>query len=77
MDDSYATVVETALRQGGTNGFFLANEVNLLDRSVGLQGELNTVDDGTTSVVATHDIHCDSHKAKERWREQILPRSLK
>jgi len=44
----------------------LADEVKFGDVWVGLQGQLDSIDDDAGSVVATHDIHDDSHKWKER-----------
>src|SRR5205814_584829 len=42
------------------------DQVELGNGWVGLQRQPDSIDDDTTSVVATHDIHYDSHKSKER-----------
>lgn len=56
----------TGLGQGSLDFSLLADEVQFGDVWVSLQGQLDPIDDDSDSVVATHDIHDDSHKWKER-----------
>jgi hypothetical protein len=44
----------------------VADKAKLGDRGVLLEGELNPVDDDLWTTVATHHIHADAHKRKER-----------
>ena len=37
-------------------------------RSVGFERQFDAFDDDSATVVATHDIHCDSHKVEERGK---------
>ena len=46
-------------------------------RGMGLQRQPDPIDDDPAAVVATHDIHRDSHKWKERRRLLTRPRSAK
>ena len=52
--------------EAGLDLGLLADEMQLGDVRVGLQRLLDPIDDDFDSVVATHDIHDDSHKWKER-----------
>jgi hypothetical protein len=49
-------------RQGRMNGRFIPDEEQLRDSFFVLEGPFGACDDDATPVVATHDIHCDSHK---------------
>jgi hypothetical protein len=62
VDDAHAMVAKSALGQGGMDFTPIANQIEGGNSLVGLQGPLGTLDDHPASVVATHDIHCDSHK---------------
>jgi hypothetical protein len=54
---------------------FQPDEVQLRNVRVGLERLFDTIDDDRDSVVATHDIHDDSHKWKERGRHPSRRRS--
>ena len=47
----------------------VADQVKGGDSRVGLQRPLGALDDDPAAVVATHDIHCDSHNRTERGEE--------
>jgi hypothetical protein len=46
----------------------VANEVQARDAGVRFQCVFDAFDDNLTTVVATHDIHYNSHKWKERGK---------
>ena len=50
------------------------DKVQLGNVRVGLERLFDTIDDDRDSVVATHDIHDDSHKWKERSELSTRPR---
>ena len=62
MDDADAMVAKTARRQGGMNCSLITDEIKGGDFFIGLERELGTCDDHSATVVAAHDIHCDSHR---------------
>jgi hypothetical protein len=43
----------------------VADQVEGRDSSVGLQRPFGAFNDDPAAVVATHDIHCDSHKGTD------------
>src|ERR1035438_3447378 len=55
-------VAKPALGQGGMDFAAVADQIESRNSLVGLQGPFGALDDHSASVVATHDIHCDSHK---------------
>ena len=62
VDDAHAMVAKAAGRQGGVDFGLVADEVEGGDFLVGLQRPFGACDDDPATVVATHDIHCDSHR---------------
>ena len=62
MDDLDAMVAKAARRQGGVDFSLVADEKNARRCPVRLQGAFDAFDDDPATVVAAHDIHCDSHK---------------
>ena len=66
MDDTHAMVAEPALGQGGVDFTSVADQVEGGDSLVSLQSPLDAFDDHPATVVATHDIHCDSHRGTGR-----------
>ena len=48
----------------------VADEVEGVMARIGFECPFGAFDDDPATVVATHDIHCDSHKRKER--EDVL-----
>jgi hypothetical protein len=63
MDDADAMIAKASYRQGGMDFGFVADEIQGGDLLIGLEGAFGAFNDHTAPVVATHDIHCDSHKA--------------
>ena len=61
VDDADAMVAKTARRQGGMDFLLVADEIDDGEVFAFLQGALHAGDDHTATVVAAHDIHCDSH----------------
>ena len=61
-----ARIVTTSALKSSLNVRLLADQVKLGDIRVGLERLLDPINDDPASVVATHDIHDDSHKWKER-----------
>src|ERR1019366_10387971 len=66
MDDAHAMVTKPSLGQGGVDFAPIANQVKGGNPLIGLQSPLGALDDHPAAVVATHDIHCDSHKETQR-----------
>jgi hypothetical protein len=73
--DAQARILATGALEGGLDFGLLADEMKLGDERVGLQRQLDPIDDDPASMVATHDIHDDSHKWKERSEHPTRPRS--
>jgi hypothetical protein len=46
------------------NGIFIADEVNAGNFFAFFQRAFHAGDDNTTTVIAAHDVHCDSHVEK-------------
>jgi hypothetical protein len=61
MDDFDAVVSETARWQRRVDFVLVADQEKRLDIFVGLKRQLCARDDNPATVVAAHDIHCDSH----------------
>ena len=55
-------VAEAALGQGGVDLAPIADEVQGGNLRIGLQSPLGALNHDPATVVAPHDIHCDSHK---------------
>ena len=51
---------------GGADFGFVADEKQGGDGAVCVECLFDAFDDDPATVVATHDIHCDSHKRRER-----------
>jgi hypothetical protein len=63
VDDADARVrVEPEGAEMGGDFLLMADQMQLGQLSVLRQRELCAVNDDATTVVATHDIHCDAHK---------------
>ena len=61
MNHANAMVTKPALGQGGMDFASIADQVKSADALVGLERPLRAFDDHPAAVVATHDIHCNSH----------------
>ena len=70
-------VLAAGASEGGLDLGLSADEVEFGDVRVGLQRQFDAIDDDFDSVVATHDIHDDSHKWKERRRASARTALLK
>ena len=55
-------VAKTPGRQGGVDFGLIADQKKGGDFLVVLQRPLDAFDDDSASVVAAHDIHCNSHR---------------
>ena len=47
---------------GGAGFRFVADEEHLADGRISFEGLFDAFDDDCATVVATHDIHCNSHR---------------
>ena len=61
MDDAHPMVAKTAFGQGGMNVSLIADKVEGGNFIIAFQRPFGTGNDDPATVVATHDIHCDSH----------------
>ena len=61
MDDANAMIAKTARWQRRMNCGLIADKKKCGNLLIGLKRELRARDDNPATVVATHDIHCDSH----------------
>ena len=57
-----AGIAEPRLLAGGIDFSLIANEINRGDGPVCIECLFDAFDDDPATVVATHDIHCNSHK---------------
>ena len=74
MDDVHAMVAKATGRQGGVNVDLIANQVNGGDFFVALKRLFDAFDDNTTPVIATHDIHSNSHRRnKGKKNAEVFP----
>ena len=62
MDHAHAVISKTALWQCGVDLSLVANQKKVGDVFIVLKGSFCALNDDAASVVATHDIHCNSHK---------------
>ena len=62
MNHVDTVIAKPALRQGSMNLAPVTNEVKGGNSAISLQSPVGALADHTTAVVATHDIHCNSHK---------------
>ena len=62
MDDAHAMVAKTAFGQSGVDFGLVADQVEGGDVFVVLQRPFDAGNDDPATVVAAHDIHCDSHR---------------
>jgi hypothetical protein len=62
VNDSHAMVAKTTGGQGGVNVSLIANQVKGGDGFIVLKRLFDAFDDNTTPVIATHDIHSNSHR---------------
>jgi hypothetical protein len=65
MDDTNAMIAKTARWQRRMNCGLITDKKKRGNLFVGLKRELRARDDNPATVVATHDIHCNSH----RWNK--------
>ena len=70
MDDAQPVILKMASLERDFDLALQSDEMDFGNRRVGLQGQLDPIYDDPGTVVATHDIHCDSHKWKERRRSR-------
>jgi hypothetical protein len=73
--NAQAWIVATGALKGGLDVGLQADQMKLGDTRIGLERLLDPINDDPASVVATHDIHDDSHKWKERSELPTQPRS--
>jgi hypothetical protein len=73
MDHMYAVVAKSALWQSAVNLASVADQVEGSDPLFGLESPFDALDDHSTSVVATHDIHCNSHISTKRGETWAAP----
>jgi len=66
MNDFDAIVLKASLGHRRPDLRFVTHEAKPGDFVEGVERDLDALNDNLTAVVATHDIHYDSHKAKER-----------
>ena len=62
VDDAHTMVAKTAGRQGGVDFGLIADQIEGGDFLVVFQCPPDALDDDSAPVVATHDIHCNSHR---------------
>ena len=62
VDHAHAMIAETPCRQGGMDVRLVADEIKGGDFFAGLQRQFGAGNDDPATVVAAHDIHCDSHR---------------
>ena len=62
MNDVQARICKLADLESRLDFLFPADEKEFGDFRIGLQRELDPIDNDLASVVATHDIDSDSHK---------------
>jgi hypothetical protein len=73
VDHLHAVSTEPARGQGGMDFRLVTHQVKRADLFVGLECPLGPLDDHPATVVATHDIHCDSHKAGRGEQNRSSP----
>jgi len=73
MDDAHPVVAEAALGQGGVDLAAIADEVESRDLRIGLERPQGPLDHDSATVVAPHDIHCDSHNATGSGETRSTP----
>jgi hypothetical protein len=61
MDDLHAVIAKATLRQGSMDLFPVSDQEHFRDPPVCLESPFGAFDDNSTAVVATHDIHCNTH----------------
>ena len=66
MNDFDAVVLKAGFGHRRPDLCFVTHEAKPGDFVAGVERDFDALDDNLTAVVATHDIHYDSHKAKER-----------
>ena len=74
MNHAHAMVAETTLWQRGMDSRLVAYQEQLGNVFIGLKGALGPFYHHTAAMVATHDIHCDSHgkvRGRSRARGEI------
>ncbi len=74
MNDMHAMVAKPALRQSGVYLASVADQEKGSDPLFGLQSPLDALNDHPAAVVATHDIHCNSHIGTQAERTLALRR---
>lgn len=71
MDNLHPVVTQLAGFQGGPNFVLFTNEQQGGNFLVRIQRAFDAFDDNPATGIATHDIHCNSHKWKERGMDVI------
>jgi GTP cyclohydrolase II len=61
VDYAHAMIAKAASGQRSVNFSFVADEVKSGDVFVSLKCPFGAFDDDATTMIATHDIHCNSH----------------
>src|SRR2546422_531208 len=75
MDDFDAFVAEMSLGHRRPDLRLVPHQVKLGNSVAGVERGFDAFDDNLATMVATHDIHYDSHKAKERRRNRLRVRA--
>ncbi len=73
MDNVDAIIPQTRCADGSLNFVLLANQMERADLLVSFERAFDAFDDNPAAVVATHDIHYDSHKWGKRRDIHICP----
>ncbi len=72
MQDLHPGILKADLFQGWLNLFLIPHQVEGGDTGICFESQFGASDDDFATVVATHDIHCDSHRHEDA--EGGLPR---
>lgn len=74
MDNLNARVAKAALGQCGVNCGLVSDQVKSGNSLISLKRAFGTFDYNAAAVVATHDIHCDSHTRDRMRKRPLFPR---
>src|SRR5260221_13451044 len=66
MDDGHTFISDTVFFQGSANLGLVADQKELRDFLIGLQGKLGSGNHNAAAMVTAHDIHCNLHKRNMR-----------
>jgi hypothetical protein len=61
MNDLRPGIPQSDLLAGGADFGFIADEQDLADGRISFECAFDAFDNDRATVVATHDIHCNSH----------------